>query len=503
MRRRSCCAGRWRGDSLQLAVVDRLTPLERYAWVVDHLPRLPGTGIVYTLTVADAERLASRAAGACTATRSRSRRTPVGWTPTTRERLEDDLRANRLKALVATSALGMGYDKPDLGFVVHVGSPPSPGLVLPAGRPRRPRRSTMRSVVLLPSEADAGVWDYFATATIPDPDQVERLLVGLERRTGRPSPACRRWRRRPACAARRVELMLKQLAVDGAVERVEGGWVRTGAAVVRTTPSTTTASSRSGAARPTSCAPTSAASAASCSCSRSRSTTRPPSRAGAARSAAARCPTGLDAAARRSRRLRAGSPGAARRDATCSSRARCGRAATFGSRGRIPADVMAEPKDASLIYADAPEWRELIQAGFAPDTPAPEDVLAGCVALMSRWRTTWAERPEVVVALSAAGATRLVAETAAHLAGVGHLDLAEVGIPDNSVPDGLASAAEAAWWRDHLPVTPELASAVDGRPVLLVVDASSSMWPVTLAAAALREAGARRVLPLVIHRRVG
>ena len=54
-----------------------------------------------------------------------------------------------------------------------------------------------------------------------------------------------------------------------------------------------------------------------------------------------------------------------------------------------------------------------------------------------------------------------------------------------------------------LPVTPELASAVDGRPVLLVVDASSSMWPVTLAAAALREAGARRVLPLVIHRRVG
>ena len=70
---------------------------------------------------------------------------------------------------------------------------------------------------------------------------------------------------------------------------------------------------------------------------------------------------------------------------------------------------------------------------------------------------------------------------------------------------GLRVSGEAnlAWWRDHLPVTPELASAVDGRPVLLVVDASSSMWPVTLAAAALREAGARRVLPLVIHRRVG
>ena len=156
-----------------------------------------------------------------------------------------------------------------------------------------------------------------------------------------------------------------------------------------------------------------------------------------------------------------------------------------------------------LIHADAPEWRELVQAGFTAETAAPEDLLAGCVALMSRWRTTWAERPEVVVGLPAAGATRLVAETAAHLAGVGHLDLAAIGIPDTSVPDGLASAAEAAWWRDRLIVTPELASAVDGRPVLLVVDASSSMWPVTLAAAALREAGARRVLPLVIHRRVG
>ena len=112
-------------DSLQLTVVDALSPIDRYAWVVDQLPDLPGSGIVYALTVADAERLAE------TIRARHGSALPVaaytgGLEPAERERLEDGLRRNRLKALIATSALGMGYDKPDLGFVVHVGSPPSP-----------------------------------------------------------------------------------------------------------------------------------------------------------------------------------------------------------------------------------------------------------------------------------------------------------------------------------------------------------------------------------------
>ena len=100
-----------------------------------------------------------------------------------RERLEDALRGNRLKALIATSALGMGYDKPDLGFVVHVGSPPSPvSYYQQVGRAGRGIDHAL--VALLPSEADAGVWDYFATATIPERGQVERLLAGLSAYAG-------------------------------------------------------------------------------------------------------------------------------------------------------------------------------------------------------------------------------------------------------------------------------------------------------------------------------
>src|ERR671920_2131294 len=79
--------------------------------------------------------------------------------------------------------------------------------------------------VLLPSEADAGVWDYFATATIPDPAQVRRVLDVLP--TDRPASVVQ-LEAESGVRRGRVELMLKQLAVDEVVERVEGGWRATG-----------------------------------------------------------------------------------------------------------------------------------------------------------------------------------------------------------------------------------------------------------------------------------
>ena len=199
--------------------------------MVDHLPRLPGSGIVYTLTVADAERLAAAIAGRARRQRYRWRPTPAASISDDAERLEDALRANELKALVATSALGMGYDKPDLGFVVHVGSPPSPvsyyQQVGRAGRGDRPRpgraaavRRRRRGLGLLRHRDDprsrsrsSGCWPAW------------------ERHDGRASPACPALEAESGLRRTRVELMLKQLAVDGAVDRVEGGWRRTGAAV--------------------------------------------------------------------------------------------------------------------------------------------------------------------------------------------------------------------------------------------------------------------------------
>jgi ATP-dependent DNA helicase RecQ len=129
------------------------------------------------------------------------------------------------------------------------------------------------------------------------------------------------------------------------------------------------------------------------------------------------------------------------------------------------------------------------------------ELAEACVRLLGQWRTTWPARPQVVVDLAAAGFGRVVGQVADHLATVGRLERATLPVP-GTLPDSreLSSAEEAARWCELLtPVVPT--ELVAGRVVLLVVDASSSLWPVTVAASVLRRAGAELVLPLLLHRR--
>ena len=172
----------------------------------------------------------------------------------------------------------------------------------------------------------------------------------------------------------------------------------------------------------------------------------------------------------------------------------------FGSRGKIPADEAHAP-GRTLVFADAPEWRETVAAMFARDAPAPTEVTDACVRLLAEWRSSWPARPEVVVDLTATGSPLLTASVADHLAEVGRLARASLAGP-RPAPDlrDMSSSDEAAYWRDHLDVEPA-AGAVAGCVVLLVVDASSSLWPVTVASSLLRRAGASVVLPLLLHRR--
>jgi len=480
--------------SLELSVVPRLSPLERYAWVVDHLPRLEGSGIVYALTVADAERLA----GAIREVHGDT--VPVAaytgqLEAARRHELEDALRDNRLKALVATSALGMGYDKPDLGFVVHVGAPPSPvSYYQQVGRAGR--AIDHAHAVLLPSDADSGVWDYFATATIPVPEQVRAVLDVLDRSAGEPMSVVA-IEAQSGVRRGRVELMLKQLAVDGVVDRVEGGWTGSGAAwtydaehydgvvAVRRREADIMRAYVRGerclmellqeslddpAAEP-------------CGrCSVCRGGLRPELE-GAVSVETVRAVTALLRGQVHVLEPRKMWPGGA-----------------FGTKGRIPPEEAHAP-GRTLVFADAPEWRETIARVFATDAPAPPDVLEGCVRLLAQWRASWPARPEVVVDLSTTGHPRLTGSAAEHLASVGRLGRATLAGP--AIPPDLrelSSADEAAYWRDHLDAG-SVADDVRDRVVLLLVDASSSLWPVTVAAALLRRAGAVTVLPLLVHRR--
>jgi len=174
----------------------------------------------------------------------------------------------------------------------------------------------------------------------------------------------------------------------------------------------------------------------------------------------------------------------------------------FGARGKIPPGLSAEP-GRIVVYADAPEWREVLQGAFngSPVPEAVEALQAGAVAALSRWRGSWSARPDVVVPLAAGGHPDLTSAIADHVAGVGRLERAELTIDRTGYTDDLSSAEEAKVWRDGITVDGATAQAVTARTVLLLVDSTSSQWPVTVATAKLREAGAMAVLPLVIHKR--
>jgi ATP-dependent DNA helicase RecQ len=149
-------------DSLRLAVVRLPGPQQRLAWLAEHLGELPGSGIVYTLTVAAAQETASflRERGYDVASYTGKDE------HTQRMAAEEALLGNELKALVATSALGMGFDKPDLGFVVHLGAPQSP-IAYYQQIGRAGRGVDRAEVILLPGREDADIWAYFASLAFP------------------------------------------------------------------------------------------------------------------------------------------------------------------------------------------------------------------------------------------------------------------------------------------------------------------------------------------------
>jgi ATP-dependent DNA helicase RecQ len=211
-------------ESLRLGVVQLRTAEQRLAWLADHLAEQPGSGIVYCLTVAATQEVADylRSRGHDVAAYS-------GQTePTERLALEEALATGTVKALVATSALGMGFDA-TLGFVVNLGAPSSPvAYYQQVGRAGRGLASDQDSatVVLLPAIEDRDIWAYFASVGFPREEMVRQTLEVL------------RDERRPLSLGAleahvelnrtRLESMLKVLDVDGAVRRVRGGWEATG-----------------------------------------------------------------------------------------------------------------------------------------------------------------------------------------------------------------------------------------------------------------------------------
>ena len=161
-------------ESLRLQNIYLPNPADRMAWLAEHLPKITGSGIVYTLTIRDAERVASWLKFCSIDAEAYSSQVDNEE----RQLLEERLLNNQIKALVATSALGMGFDKPDLGFVVHYQRPGS--VVHYYQQVGRAGRALDRAYgILLSGDEDQEISDYFINTAFPPQAHTQDVLTAL------------------------------------------------------------------------------------------------------------------------------------------------------------------------------------------------------------------------------------------------------------------------------------------------------------------------------------
>lgn len=215
-------------ESLALQNLIMPDQASRLAWLAQTIPTLPGTGIVYALTQRDSEQVARwlRANGIEAASYHSDVAHPnFGNSDQYRQHLEDELLANKLKVLVATTALGMGYDKPDLGFVIHYQAPSS--IVAYYQQVGRAGRAIDYSLGLLMSgEEDEKIHAFFRRAAFPPAGQVNHLLSVLAKSNGL---TIRELEEHSNLSHGQIEKILKLLSVESPAPLIkhQSKWLRT------------------------------------------------------------------------------------------------------------------------------------------------------------------------------------------------------------------------------------------------------------------------------------
>lgn len=473
-------------ESLRLSVVKAGNPAQRAAWVAQHLGELPGSGIVYTLTVAQANDIATllREHGHAVAAYTGAS------DPTEREQLEADLLHNRVKALVATSALGMGFDKPDLGFVLHLGAPSSPiAYYQQVGRAGRATDSA--EVVLLPGREDQDIWRYFASVAFPPEALVRSVIGALEPDRPQSTPALE-----PLVDLNRsrLEMVLKVLDVDGAVRRVKGGWVATGQPWSYDEDRYRRLDE---ARRREQQAMLDYQDTTGCRMAFLRRQLDDPDlnegdRCGRCDNCAgARFTADVDTAAAEDTRQRLMRPGV-----------------ELAARKQWPSGLTKLGLDLSGRIGDGPSTGRVIgrltDLGWGarlrrvlddPDGEVSEDLVRAAVAVLAAW--DWQTRPVAVLGLDSASHPILIRSVTRRVAELGRLtDLGTMRYRPDRRPVTAANsayrvAALADSWERPLLDAP-------AGPVLLVDDFTDTGWTLTMAARQVRAAGAPEVLPFAL-----
>jgi ATP-dependent DNA helicase RecQ len=476
-------------ESLRLSVVHAGGGAQRTAWLAEHLDSLPGSGIVYTLTVAQAHDVA-----ALLRDRGHEVAAYTGSTETAeREQLEADLLGNRVKALIATSALGMGFDKPDLGFVVHLGAPSSPiAYYQQVGRAGRSTDSA--EVVLLPGREDQDVWRYFASVAFPSEAMVRNVIRELEPDRPQSTPALE-----PLVdlGRTRLEMVLKVLDVDGAVRRVKGGWVGTGEPWDYDEPRYRKLDE---ARRREQQAMLDYQSTDECRMTFLRRQLDDPDLKDGERCgrcdncAGSHFSASVDegAAALTEERLMRPGVEITPRKQWPSGLAKLG-VTLSGRIGDGPAPGRSIGRLTDLGWG--PRLRRLLDE---PDGDVPPDVVQAAVKVLASW--DWKDRPTAVLALDSDTHPVLIGSLARELARLGRLtDLGVLRYVPGHRPVTAANSAYrvAALDGSWEPPDPS-AIAAAGGPVLLVDDLTDTGWTLTMAARVVKQAGAPAVLPFAL-----
>ena len=473
-------------SSLALSVVPTTTLAQAYAWIAEALGKFDGSGIVYCLTIAETERLADFLGPHGHAVAAYSSATP----PEQRLDLERRLLAGELKALVATSSLGMGLDMPHLAFVVHLGAPSSPiSYYQQVGRAGRALDAAVG--VLIPTPADESIWAYFDSTAFPPEATVRKVLdvlaaadspmsvVALETEAG--------------LRRTRLETLLKVLDVEVAVERVDGGWTLTGrqwgydrarhdgVAAARRAEQQAIRNYLAG---------------SGCLMELLRRELDDPLAEPCGRCSVC---TG-----------RIPHPGAAPDDSVV-------RAATAhlrsrvtiveprkmwpsgaSRRGKIADDVRAEPGRALAVGDDDAAWSDVLDEFFTAGVLSDE-LMSGVVAALGKWG--WpAGRPTWVTWVPSRRHGMQLAELARRVADVGRMQLAAVLRADGPgfQADAPTNRVAAATALSRLSIA---ANPLSDGPVLLIDDITRSGFTLTASAALLREAGSGPVYPFALQKR--
>jgi len=170
--------GSLRRDSLDLKVLDLPDRASRLVWLDKNIDTFPGTGIVYCLTIRDVDLVADYL-------KSRGHEVLAyhgDMATEEREKTVTLFLENRIKAVIATSALGMGYDKPDVSFVVHYQSPGSiVSYYQQVGRAGRAVDSA--PAILMRGAEDVRIQDYFIKSSFPNEETMSKILNVIDHAT--------------------------------------------------------------------------------------------------------------------------------------------------------------------------------------------------------------------------------------------------------------------------------------------------------------------------------